>query len=451
MRHRSLLTGTLATIATLALACGAFAQTCITGPEFSTGPAELCAPAGYAAYYWAPPSGGVLYTQCITATESGAYSVRFGDSFDTLGEPCFIKFEIVEPPKCDITGPESVCRGAKGELCGPEGDYTYAWSGPGGFTAATRCISVGVEGTYDLTVTDNQSKATCKSAFVLKVVDCGPPSCPRTIGFWGQQALQKNNGSTKFTKAQVTAIASCIDGKVGIFNWSDDFASFKTVILASDVNQRTQALRQFAGFLANVCTDQMNLIANNGDEIILDTGLHVTCGGAETTVGDLIGSIDAQLLSLASQSLALPSVKDAYSAIIKCLDDINNGRNIGPVCSAILPPPTITPMRSGESTSEALGLASVELYRAYPNPSGLTESVRIAYAIPTGGAQVRVGVYDLAGRLVQTLASGFQPAGRYELSWDGSASDGSRAHAGVYFVRGVAGAQRFQSRILRVN
>ena len=448
MPRRSLLIASLVSLASMAYACAALAQSCITGPALSTGPAELCAPAGYGAYYWAPPGGGVQFTQCITATESGIYSVRFGADANSLGEPCLFKFEILPPPTCDITGPESVCRGDKAELCGPEGDLTYAWSGPNGFIADTRCITVSDEGIYDLLVTDNQTQGTCKNSFALKLTDC-VTSCPRTIGFWGQQALQKNDGSAKFTKAEVTSIAGCIDDKAAIFNWSDDFAGFAATINPTIANQRTQALRQFAGFLANVCTDELNLIASNGDEILLDPTVGATCGGSTTTIGALIGSIDAKLVALAGQSLSSGSVKSQYSAIITCLDDINNGRTIGRVCPALLAASLYT--GRADRPAEELGAQEIQLYRAYPNPSGVSENVRIAYAIPAGGAQVRIGVYDIAGRLVQTLANGFQPAGRYETSWDGSSVSGSRARAGIYFVRGSAGSQQFQSRILRLN
>ena len=59
------------------------------------------------------------------------------------GEPCI-------PPACTITGPDSICVGETGELCGPEGNFSYLWS----TGATTRCIVISTEGTYTLTVTD---------------------------------------------------------------------------------------------------------------------------------------------------------------------------------------------------------------------------------------------------------------------------------------------------------
>jgi hypothetical protein len=88
-------------------------------------------------------------------------------------------------------------------------------------------------------------------------ITCAGEACPRTPGFWTQQCAQKGNGSTKFTKTQVTNIASCIDDRSSFFNWSNDFDSFCITVNPPTMNQRVQAKRQFATLLANFCTDQL--------------------------------------------------------------------------------------------------------------------------------------------------------------------------------------------------
>jgi len=60
-------------------------------------------------------------------------------------------------------------------------------------------------------------------------------------------------------------------------------------------------------------------------------------------------------------------------------------------------------------------------------------------------------VYDIAGRLVRKLASGFEPAGTHEVMWDGTTRDGGYARAGVYFIRGTVGGQPIGSRVLDVQ
>lgn len=50
-------------------------------------------------------------------------------------------------------------------------------------------------------------------------------------------------------------------------------------------------------------------------------------------------------------------------------------------------------------------------------------------------ADVRLGVYDLGGRLVASLVSGRQPAGVHSLRWDGTDDGGRPVARGVYFLR----------------
>jgi parallel beta helix pectate lyase-like protein len=61
-----------------------------------------------------------------------------------------------------------------------------------------------------------------------------------------------------------------------------------------------------------------------------------------------------------------------------------------------------------------------------PNPG--SGPVRIGFALARA-AEIEVGVYDLLGRRVTSLASGSWPAGSHELQWSG------RAPAGLYVLR----------------
>jgi hypothetical protein len=80
-----------------------------------------------------------------------------------------------------------------------------------------------------------------------------------------------------------------------------------------------------------------------------------------------------------------------------------------------------------------------------PNPS--RGPITIAYTLPAAD-DVTIAVYDIAGRVVRTLGGGTpSPAGAYSTTWDGRASDGVAAAAGVYVVKlsaasGAIAAQR---------
>ena len=68
-----------------------------------------------------------------------------------------------------------------------------------------------------------------------------------------------------------------------------------------------------------------------------------------------------------------------------------------------------------------------ELSDPYPNPFNPTATVR--YALPVDG-DMTLSVYDLQGRQVTVLASGFKTAGYYEAVWNGS-----NHSSGLYFIR----------------
>jgi subtilisin family serine protease len=68
----------------------------------------------------------------------------------------------------------------------------------------------------------------------------------------------------------------------------------------------------------------------------------------------------------------------------------------------------------------------------YPNPfSSLTN---IEYLLPTT-REVNLSVYDIQGRLVQTLVSGKVSAGRHRVIWDRTDRQGYDVSSGVYFYR----------------
>ena len=78
-----------------------------------------------------------------------------------------------------------------------------------------------------------------------------------------------------------------------------------------------------------------------------------------------------------------------------------------------------------------------KLVRIHPNPSN--RRTGISYELSSPG-DVRLGIYDAAGRVVRTLVSDSRAAGVQTAVWDGKAADGRRVSDGVYFVRLQAGA-----------
>jgi len=95
---------------------------------------------------------------------------------------------------------------------------------------------------------------------------------------------------------------------------------------------------------------------------------------------------------------------------------------------------------------------SFALYQNYPNP--FNPSTVIKYILdPANGGRVspertRLAVYNLLGREIKTLVDEVQPAGTYEVTWDGSSDIGERVATGVYFYRLERGDIRESKKML---
>jgi len=81
-------------------------------------------------------------------------------------------------------------------------------------------------------------------------------------------------------------------------------------------------------------------------------------------------------------------------------------------------------------------LNEFELIDAYPNP--FNPSTTIKYGLPVD-SNVSLVIYDVRGQVVQTLESGHQSAGWYDVVWNGETADGKTISTGIYFARLVAG------------
>jgi rhodanese-related sulfurtransferase len=90
------------------------------------------------------------------------------------------------------------------------------------------------------------------------------------------------------------------------------------------------------------------------------------------------------------------------------------------------------------ASAGSLGLACA------PNPFNPRTTVRLD--LPAAGPAT-VRVYDLAGRLVRTLASGHLAAGRQAFVWNGDDAAGRTVASGVYAVR-VEAAGRAETRMV---
>ena len=85
----------------------------------------------------------------------------------------------------------------------------------------------------------------------------------------------------------------------------------------------------------------------------------------------------------------------------------------------------------------------VTLDSAYPNH--FNPSTSLSYSIPSDG-NVQLSVYDINGRLIESLVDSYQEAGSYNAVWN--ASDVS---SGVFFVRLVASSNVLTQKVLLIK
>jgi len=76
--------------------------------------------------------------------------------------------------------------------------------------------------------------------------------------------------------------------------------------------------------------------------------------------------------------------------------------------------------------------AKIVLKQNYPNPFNMTTSIE--YTLAESG-DVKLKVYDMQGRLIETLVEGYQVAGTKTINWQGKNREGIDVASGVYFYQ----------------
>ena len=72
-----------------------------------------------------------------------------------------------------------------------------------------------------------------------------------------------------------------------------------------------------------------------------------------------------------------------------------------------------------------------------PNGDGTNDQVRIEYTLLklAGAGEVKVDIFNLAGRRVRRVYQGEDSSGRYGRMWDGLGDDGQSVLPGLYLYR----------------
>jgi subtilase family protein/flagellar hook capping protein FlgD len=101
------------------------------------------------------------------------------------------------------------------------------------------------------------------------------------------------------------------------------------------------------------------------------------------------------------------------------------------------PPPPACAMVGVEDEAATMAF----LAQNAPNPFG--SSTLIRFGLPSR-AEVRLGIYDLQGRLVRSLIAGTREAGIHSMAWDRRDVSGARVRSGIYYARLITPAGRLE-------
>lgn len=381
--------------------------------------------------------------------------------------------------QCQITGPTTFCP-AGVQICAMSGS-DYQWTGPNGLVASTQCITVTQPGTYSVSVFDGVNAlwfGPCSQDMVALPSDsCAikpppppPPSdtvliaCPRPATWWSRQC-RGDAAHHAIDAAKLGSIAACADAGSNLFTRTaggDGLCGALAWNERWDARKRTE--RQYAAVLMNVCARRLHVLLPDSTRPGLEGSARpALLGGA--SIGDWAHATDVRLLSLRAGSLRDSSVRNSYRRIYALAWMLDHGVGMGATCNpprqreAEVTAAAAAPENAAGSTAEAATLADAmgemlgvdgALSTPAPNPSRGTMAVAFAVS-NANGSEVRLAVYDLAGRQIRTLASGRFALGVHDVTWDGRADQGQSVRAGVYFISGRVGDTSVSRSVLRVE
>ena len=79
------------------------------------------------------------------------------------------------------------------------------------------------------------------------------------------------------------------------------------------------------------------------------------------------------------------------------------------------------------------------IFQNFPDPFNTNAQVKYALANDQE-QQTKLIIFDLLGKQTKTLVNKKQPAGFYQVSWDGKDDSGASVASGVYFYKLSSGS-----------
>lgn len=172
------------------------------------------------------------------------------------------------------------------------------------------------------------------------------------------------------------------------------------------------------------------------------TGAQVLEQGVRSVDIDGDGDVDMQDLVLFGQGLQTGSWFVDFNGDGSCnmQDFVVFGQHFGHGCG--------TRGRGGREELPEGGGGKLAWFVLPSTPNPFSRTTDVAFCVPEAGQRVRISVYDLAGRLTQTLCDTEYDAGIHTVTWDGRNSRGERVASGVYFFEVTAPGFRDRGKMM---
>jgi hypothetical protein len=430
----------------------AFGQCSITTIDVG-GSTMLCAGNGDA-WQWTGPGGFTATDMCVTVTAPGTYTLRvFDAASSTWGDPC--SQQLGTPPtgpSCSINGPDSVCAGSSAHWCGPAGSYSYAWAGPGGFSATTACVDVSAAGAYSLRLTDMSNGATGDACtLTLRVVDCSPPHttdvCPRNARWWTWGCASRGAPIAADAFARV---AAAVDQRSALWDYGGSADGLCALLERQHhPTELTAARRQYATVLANLSAAALGITDANGQTIGIDPnhGVGNMRGYApDVTVGQWAAATEQALLGLAADKGHERRQRDALERIRLEARQLNAGARSGACFGQSNSMSDDDDDFSGEPDAPTAGFSA----GGSPGGGPFSGPTRMRWSLDRA-SQVELSIVDISGRRVRHLVSGMYSAGTHDFAWDGRDDDGRSLSSGAYFCAGTIDGKRTSQRLFLLH